>query len=130
MRKLGPDTRGLGGRMIVNRIIVDHAKKLRDIKSSCSVYLEDRPSGSTGSTSSTGRRKRKVMIKRKLSTDCYEPETYSLRSSLSRNKKKRQSLQVHAQHLERSTLKRKISAMRHSWFSISSFVFNPVQSAN
>ena len=116
MRKFGPDTRGLGGRMIVNRIIEDHSKKMRQIKTSCSVYVD---------SGNVCRRKKKVLIKRKLSTDCYEPETYPLRDSLSQNKKKRSSLQLHLQDLEHLTLKRKISSMRHSWFSISSFIFNP-----
>jgi hypothetical protein len=125
MKRFLPDTRGLGGKHLVSKIVTNHVKNIRDIKSSCSVFVDCERKRPTSSTLNDKRKKKKVLIKRKLSTDCYEPETYSLIQTLSQNKRRRSNFRVKSHNNELKILKRKMSGMPYSWFSISSYIFNP-----
>jgi hypothetical protein len=125
MKRFSPDTRGLGGKHLISRIVSTHGRTIRDIKSSCSVYVDFENNRPNSSTLNGRTKKKKVLIKRKLSTDCYEPETFSLIKKLSQNKRKRINFRLETHKNELKILRRKMSSMPYSWFSISSYIFNP-----
>lgn len=125
MKRFSPDTRNLGGRHLVSKIISNHQKTIKNISTSCSVTFSAPVSRSQFYSSISPKQEKKtVLLKRKLSTDCYEPETFGLIKKISRNKKKRKNFHQVKHEDELGILKKKMRKMRFSWFSISEFVLN------
>lgn len=125
MNRFSPDTRNLGGRHLVSKIITNHQQTIKNISTSYSATFSAPASRSHFYPSTSPKSPKKtVMLKRKLSTDCYEPATFALIPKISRNKKKRKNFQILKHEAELKILKRKVRKMSFSWFSISEFVLN------
>ena len=156
MSRFLPDTRNLGGRHLVSKIITNHRKLKSRILSSHSITVSPSLSRSQNYSSlmqnndekksvllnrklstdcykpetfdspimKNNEGKKTVLLNRKLSTDCYKPDTFELSKKLSRNKKKRKNFQELKHEDELRILRKKMRKMKFSWFSISEFVLN------
>jgi len=124
MSRFVPDTRNIGGRHLVSKIVTNHRRLKGRILSSCSVTVSPSVSRSQHFSLVLGNSEepKRVLMKRKLSTDCYKPDTFELSKNLSRNKKKRKNFQESKHEDELKILKKKMRKMKFSWFSISDFV--------